>query len=129
MKNYCIYFALLLLLACKNKPETLPQEAPEPHGFIPHTEQVAEQTYHTDTVYKYEHRTGESGDYQYNYDVSGTDENGEDVTGNVSVQDKYGEGTLTDNEGNEIEVEVEWTGYGKLKATDYDGNEYDLDVD
>lgn len=127
MKNYCIYFALLLLLACKNKQESLSQQ--ELQSFIPHTKEVSEQTYHTDTIHKYEHRTGESGDYQYNYDVSGIDENGNDVTGNIFVQDKYGEGILADDEGNKVEVQVEWTGYGKLKATDDEGHEYELYVD
>jgi hypothetical protein len=127
MKNYYIYLALLVLLACKKAPEEIPQQ--ESEHFIPHTEAVAEQTYHEDTTYKYEHRTGTSGDYQYNYDVSGTDGNGDEVTGNVTVEDKYGEGTLTYGEGNEIEVDVEWIGYGKLKATDNDGNEYELSVD
>ncbi|UPT69910.1 MAG: hypothetical protein M0D53_12315 [Flavobacterium sp. JAD_PAG50586_2] len=127
MKNYYIYAALLLLLACKDNQQAPAPQTPQ--GFTPHTEEVVEQTYHEDTTYKYEHRTGTSGDYQYNYDVSGTDENGDEVTGNVSVQDKYGEGTLTDNEGNEIQVEVEWIDYGKLKATDDDGNEYELGVD
>lgn len=127
MRNYYIYFALMLLLACKEHQEIQPQE--EAQDFIPHTEEVAEETYHTDTTYKYEHRTGELGDYQYNYDVSGTNNNGHELTGNVTVQDKYGKGTLTDNQGDEIKVEVEWTGYGKLKATDTKGNEYELDVD
>jgi hypothetical protein len=127
MKNSYLFLAVLLLAACRNNQESIPQQ--EPEHFIPHTEAVAERTYHTDTTYKYEHRTGESGDYQYNYNVSGTNDKGEEVTGNVSVQDKYGTGIITGDSGNEIEVEVEWDGYGKLKATDDDGNEYELDVD
>jgi uncharacterized protein YcfL len=128
MKNYCIYIMLFLLAACKNSQENPPKQETE-HHFVPHTKAEVKQTYHEDTTYKYEHRTGTSGDYQYNYDVSGTDENGEEVTGNISVQDKYGIGTLIDGAGNKIEVETEWTGQGKLKATDQDGNEYELDVD
>lgn len=127
MKKHYIYFALPFLLACNNHKEDTPQQ--EPAHFVPHTEAEAQQTYHTDTTYKYEHRTGESGDYQYNYDVSGTNGNGEQVSGNISVQDKYGSGILIDDDGNEIAVDVEWTGQGKLKGTDYDGNEYELDVD
>ncbi|UPT71034.1 MAG: hypothetical protein M0D53_01050 [Flavobacterium sp. JAD_PAG50586_2] len=130
MKNYCIYIMIMLffLAACKDSPEYTPKQETE-HHFVPHTDAVAKQTYHEDTTYKYEHRTGTSGDYQYNYDVSGTDGNGEEITGNISVQDKYGIGTLIDGAGNKIEVETEWTGKGKLKATDQDGNEYELDVD
>ena len=86
-------------------------------------------TTHTDTHYKYEYRTWNSGDYGYNYDVSDYDIEGNDVTGNVSMEDKYGTGTITKSDGEEGAVEVEWVGYGELKATDSDGNEYDLTVD
>ncbi|WP_264520952.1 hypothetical protein [Flavobacterium sp. N1994] len=127
MKNSYFYILLLFFVACKSNPENQPQE--EPQGFTPHSEAVVEETYHTDTTYKYEHRTGTSGDYQYNYDVSGTNQDGDEVTGNVTMQDKYGEGILNDDDGNEIEVKVEWDGYGKLKATDNDGNEYELEAD
>ncbi|MBF6642145.1 hypothetical protein IVB69_11690 [Flavobacterium sp. J49] len=84
---------------------------------------------HRDTSYKYEYRTGSSGDYGYNYDVSGDDIDGNNVTGNVSMEDKYGTGTITKSDGEVVEVEVEWIGYGKLKATDQEGNEYELTVD
>lgn len=127
MKNYYIYLALLLLLACKDNRQAPVRETPR--GFIPHTKEVVEQTYHQDTTCKYEHRTGKSGDYQYNYDVSGSDGKSGKVTGNITVEGKYGEGILTDEEGNKIKVTTEWVGYGKLKATDSNGNEYKLDVD
>lgn len=76
---------------------------------------------HVDDQYKYEHRTGTSGNYEYNYDVSG-----DGVEGNVDVQGKYGSGTITDEDGNEKEVEVEWVDYGVMEATDEDGNTYTL---
>jgi hypothetical protein len=84
---------------------------------------------HTNSRYKYEHRTGTTGNYTYNYDVSGTDENGNSVSGNIDMKGKYGSGTITEEDGNEIEVEVEWVGSGQLTATDDDGNTYDLEVD
>lgn len=127
MKNYSIYLAFMLLLACKNKQEEMPKPAPE--HFVPHTEAEIRQTYHIDTTYEYEYRTGEAGDYQYNYDVSGTDSNGDEFSGNVSVRGKYGEGTVTDANGNETEIEVRWSGHGKLTGTDKSGNEYELDVE
>jgi hypothetical protein len=129
MKNYCIYLALLLFVSCKNSQENTPRQKKSKQHFVPHTQAVVQQTYHTDTTCKYEHRTGTSGDYQYNYNVSGTNDNGEEVTGNISVHDKYGNGTLLDAAGTKIEVETEWTGHGKLRATDGDGNEYELEVD
>ena len=50
---------------------------------------------------------GESGNYEYNYEVSGTDANGDAVSGNVSMNGKYGSGTITNSNGEEIEVETE----------------------
>lgn len=79
--------------------------------------------------YKYNNRTrGVSGNYDYNYDVSGDGENGY-VSGNIDIEGKYGSGYLEDEEGNEISVDVEWVDYGVLEATDEDGNTYDLEVD
>lgn len=119
---------LLSLNSCKQKEEQQDQQ-----NFVPANKEelTAEElkTVHVDTSYKYEHRTGTSGDYGYNYDVSGYDNNGGEVTGNVSMEDKYGTGTITNSEGEEIEVDVEWIGKGELKATDQDGNEYELTVD
>lgn len=127
MKKLYILAAFLFLVACKNKQERVVQQ--QPNHFIPYPQEVAEETYHTDTAYKYENRVGVSGDYQYNYDVSGTDSNGNEVSGNITVRNKYGEGILTGYEASEIKVETEWIGYGKIKATDYEGNEYELSVD
>jgi len=76
--------------------------------------------------YKYEYRNGTSGNYEYNYDVEGSDENGNSVTGNINIQGKYGSGTIEDENGNERDVDVEWTGNGTLEATDYEGNTYEL---
>lgn len=87
------------------------------------------QTTHIDTSFQYEKRTGLSGNYEYNYDVFGVDEIGNEVTGNVNVQGKNGSGTLIDSEDKEIQVEVEWTGHGKLKAIDKNNREYELEVE
>ncbi|WP_291151752.1 hypothetical protein [Flavobacterium sp. UBA7680] len=122
-----LIFALLSLNNCKQNEQELQQ------NFVPANAEdltVEElKTVHTDSNYKYEYRTGTSGDYGYNYDVSGYDENGNEVTGNVSMEDKYGTGTITNAEGDKVDVEVEWVDYGELKATDQDGNEYELTVD
>ncbi|WP_291131009.1 hypothetical protein [Flavobacterium sp. UBA7682] len=122
-----VIFAILSTISCKQKEQEQRQD------FVPANAEdlTAEElkTVHVDTSYKYEYRTGTSGDYDYNYDVSGYDDNGNEVTGNVSMEDKYGTGTITNADGEEVEVNVEWTGYGELKATDSDGNEYELTVD
>lgn len=85
-------------------------------------------TYHKDTIYQYEYRTGTSGIYEYNYDVTGFDLNGNPVNGSINVKGKYGAGIITNNEDEEINIEVEWIDYGKLKGIDNEGNEYDLEV-
>ena len=78
---------------------------------------------------EYEYRTGNSGDYTYNYNAFGFDSEGNEVNGNITVNGKYGNGILTDKNGNEINIDTEWKGYGKLKAIDEEGNEYELEVD
>ncbi|WP_205959340.1 hypothetical protein [Flavobacterium rivulicola] len=122
-----IIIVLFTLFSCKQK------EQEQRQGFVPaNSEEFTDEelkTVHVDSSYKYEYRTGTSGDYGYNYDVSGYDANGDEVTGNVSMEDKYGTGTITNTDGEEIDVDVEWVDYGELKATDPDGNEYELTVD
>ena len=70
-----------------------------------------------------------SGGRSYDYDVSGTDADGNAVSGSIDVTHDGGEGILTDDNGNEQQVEVEWTGRGQLEGTDAEGNTYDLEVD
>jgi len=89
----------------------------------------SEDSYHTDPNYKYEYRTGGSGDYEYNYDISGSDENGNSVYGNVDIQGRSGSGYIEDDYGNQKDIEVEWIDYGVLEGTDEDGNAYELEVD
>ena len=112
----------LLGLSCKQKEQ-------KPSNFLPqNTENLTQeekQTLHTDTTYKYEYRTGISG----NYDVSGFDIKGKEVSGSVYMEDKQGAGTLTISGDEEIEIAVEWIGHGKLLAKDKRGKEYKLTVD
>ena len=105
----------------KNVSTTIPQT-----NYNNSTYDNSNSTYHKDEKYKYEHRTGTTGNYEYNYDVDGSDENGNNVTGNIDIQGKYGSGTIEDENGNEKDVDVEWTGYGTMEATDGDGNTYEL---
>lgn len=89
----------------------------------------SDETYHTNSQYKYEYRTGTSGDYEYNYDINGTDEEGNTVSGNIDISGKYGSGTIQDEDGNEKSIDAEWVDYGVLEVTDEDGNTYEMDVD
>lgn len=74
--------------------------------------------------YKYNYKVGST----YNYDVSGYDDEGNAVTGNVDI-DRDGEGYIIDEDGNEKSISVEWTGYGEMEGYDEDGNCYELEVD
>ncbi|WP_442787273.1 hypothetical protein [Flavobacterium suncheonense] len=96
---------------------------------IEYEEPKDDPTYHVDEEHKYEYRTGTSGDYDYNYDVVGHNDNGDEVSGNVTMNGKHGNGTITTPDGDEVEVDAEWIDYGKLKATDDDGNEYELEAE
>lgn len=84
--------------------------------------------YNVDTIKKFEYRTGTSGSYKYNYDVFGKDNQGKDVLGNITVDGKYGKGIIFYRKHEKIYVNVEWIGYGKLKAIDSLDNEYLLEV-
>lgn len=126
MKTFKLSILLLLIVSCKKNEDSNPQ------NFIPqetHTIAIDDQTnIHKDTTYKYEHRTGTSGDYQYNYDVLGNDSDGNEVYGTINIEDKYGEGIIINTNKEELEIKVEWISYRKLKGTDKIGNEYNLEV-
>jgi len=130
LSNIAIALLLLGCFSCNTKVQSQQEKSVRLLNVPTKTEAVVsgDQNYHTDTKYKYEHRTGTTGNYEYNYDVSGYDSDANEVTGNISIQNNNGTGTLIDKEGNEIDVDVEWIDYGKLKATDDDGNEFELEV-
>ena len=126
MRALKLFMAILIIASCKNNEESKPQNLILQEK---HTIEIDDQTnLHQDTTYKYEYRTGTSGNYQYNYDVLGNDSDGNEVYGTINIEDKYGEGIIINPDKEEIEIEVEWIGQGKLKGTDKIGNEYDLEV-
>lgn len=88
-----------------------------------------DKSYHIDPNYKYEYRTDGSDFYEYNYDITGSDENGNSVYGNIDIEGKYGGGYIEDDYGNEKYIEVEWVDYGVLEGVDEDGNYYEFEVD
>jgi len=67
----------------------------------------------------------------YNYDVSGQDDSGNDVHGSVDAYSdtKEVDGYIYDDEGNEKYFEGEWTGSGEIEGYDEDGNYIELEVD
>jgi hypothetical protein len=83
-------------------------------------------TYHKDSDYKYQYRTGVSGHYEYNYRVIGYNQNLNEVSGNVNIEGKYGAGIITNKEGDRINIQVEWIHSNVLKAIDREGNIYEL---
>lgn len=74
--------------------------------------------------YKYNHRTGTSGDYTYNYDVYGNN-----VNGNCDMHGKYGECAIIDDDGNTQHVEAEWVRKGVVEVTDEAGNRFEMEVE
>lgn len=85
-------------------------------------------TYHIDTKRKYEYRTGNPGQYEYNYDVKGINITGDSVFGNINTKGKYGAGILMFDTIEDVEIKTEWVAYGKIKAIDKKGNEFQLIV-
>ncbi len=126
-----ITFIGLVTVSCK-------QETPKPkEKIVPFVEKILPediktitpeeaQTFHKNPERKYEYRTGTYNNYEYDYDVIGSDSLKNHVRGNVIVKGKYGAGMLTDSLGRVFDVEVEWTGYDMLKAKDKRGNTYTL---
>ncbi|WP_343695040.1 hypothetical protein [Flavobacterium sp.] len=133
-KNYFIILLLFTFYSCEKasappltqiKPFYKEVITPDDRKTI--TPEEAK-TYHVNKTYHYEYRTGNSGNYEYNYDVKGINIQGDSVFGNINVSGKYGAGILTSDTVAEIEINTEWVAYGKLKATDKKGNEYNLIV-
>ncbi|NJB86905.1 hypothetical protein GGR26_002682 [Lewinella marina] len=85
--------------------------------------------YHEDSRYKYEHRTGRAGAYNYNYDIEGYDEDGNYVYGNIDISGKNGHGYITTEDGNDLSIDIEWVDYGELEGYDENGTYYNLELE
>lgn len=133
-KNYLILLFVFAFFSCKHADA--PPSPKEVNSFYKPvitsddrktiTSEEAK-TYHVNTTYKYTYRTGNPGNYKYNYNVKGININGDSVFGNINVQKKHGAGVLIDSIA-ETEINTEWISHGKLKAIDSKGNEYHLVV-
>lgn len=126
--KYLLIFLFFIFINCKKEEEnkiSFKKEKIMPFVEVPPIKDV---TFHKDTIREYEYRTGTSGDYQYNYDVFGVDEEGNEVLGNITVDGKYGNGIIINKNSKKINVDVEWVGHGKLKGIDSNSNEYQLEV-
>ena len=133
-KNYLISFFLLTIVSCKKEAAPPPQKTNTFYKEVitaddrkTITPQEAK-TYHVDNIYEYKYRTGNSGHYEYNYDLKGINSVGDSVFGNINVSGKHGAGILINDSIADLEINTEWVSYGKLKATDKKGNEYQLIV-
>ncbi|KAF2333688.1 hypothetical protein [Flavobacterium daemonense] len=133
LKNYLNLLLLVAFYSCKKADAPPPQKI---NTFYKETVTADDRktitaeeakTYHVNKTYHYEYRTGDPGNYEYNYDVKGINQKGDSVFGNINVQGKFGAGILIDSIA-EIEINTEWISYGKLKASDKKGNQYDLVV-
>lgn len=136
MKKYACFLTILIFLSCKKTSSS----SGEKNSFYQESETVEKitpddietitfeeaKTFHKNKEYDYEYRTGNSGSYEYNYDIVGYVENGNAVSGNINIEGKYGAGKIEDDYGNEYDIEVEWYDYGKLKGTDENGITYEL---
>ena len=133
-KNYLVLFLCISIVSCKKAAAPPPSKINSFYKEIITADdrktmtQEEAKTYHVDKVYQYEYRTGNSGHYEYNYDVKGINTKGDSVCGNVNVCGKFGAGMLAGDSLSEIEINTEWLSYGKLKAIDKKGNEYQLIV-
>lgn len=128
--KFTILITLFALLSCKkeqSQPQSFYKETITSDDIETITPEEAK-TFHEDANYKYEYRTGTSGNYEYTYDVNGYDEEGNEVSGSINIEDKFGAGTITNSNGEEIDIEAEWVDYGVIKATDDNGNVYELEA-
>lgn len=69
------------------------------------------------------------GEGEYSYDVSGYDSEGNYVSGNVDTDDKFVEGYVINEEGEEVYFEGEFVDQGEIEGYDENGNWVELEVD
>lgn len=116
------------MIQCKENQENKIIEKPRTFVEVPIEDETFTVPDKDEENVKYEYRTGNSGNYEYNYDVEGYDNNGDYVSGNVDISSNDGEGYISNDNGEDISITVEWSGYGEIEGTDDDGNTYNLTI-
>ena len=130
MKHVLLIVVLVTFVIISSCGDTRKQNTDEGKvNTVTTTETQTDSRKEYNSEYKYNYRSGSSNHYEYNYDVVGTDENGDEVSGNVDMEGKYGTGYINDENDNEVYIEAEWIDNGELEATDDDGNTYNLEVE
>ncbi|EIA10503.1 hypothetical protein [Flavobacterium frigoris] len=84
---------------------------------------------HIDSMFDYEINKKRFSKIENNYHVHGTDEDGNKVTGTITMDGKAGIGMLRSYEAKGIEIVGERTSRKALLATDVHGYEYQLKLD
>ncbi|WP_418263195.1 hypothetical protein [Flavobacterium faecale] len=68
-------------------------------------------------------------EFKYDHEVTGVDEKGNDIRGNINIEGEHGEGKLYNVlDKPEINIVIESNENGKLIATDADGNKFYLQI-
>ena len=119
---YCCLFLTFVITGCGNYEDKTEVQ----NNSTESTSKNNNTSIKTNTEgHKYNFRSGTTD----NYDVSGYDEDGNYVYGEVDMDNKYGSGSVYDEDGNDIDLDVEWQGQGELEGTDGNGTTYDLETD
>lgn len=131
MRKLATFSAAISLLTLVTACDTEPASSSVASETPPVTYSSPAPTYSSGTYQTIPSSTygGGGSSNSYDYNVSGSDSDGNSVSGSIDVTHDGGDGTITDSDGNERNVEVEWTGRGELEGTDEEGNNYELEVD
>lgn len=129
-KLLLIPLSFWFLTSCKKEqpkiqPQTFLKEVITPDDIKTITPEEAK-TYHKDLKHKYEYRTGTYGNYEYNYEVKGINQEGDSVKAIINIKGKYGAGKIVNKDKSSADIYVEWVDYGKLEGHDNEDNVYYL---
>lgn len=118
-------FLLLALSGCKSNVSKYESQGNKIESIVNNRNSNISPNYHN-TIRNHNYRhSSETKDY----DVSGYDDEGNYVYGEVEMDDKYGYGYVYDENGNDIYLDVEWQGKDELEGTDENGITYNLETD
>lgn len=116
----------IALASCKNDSKFNDMRQTENQGK--HTLKENTKTI-VDSLFEQQINKGVFNKKDFNYQVHGTDEDGNKVFGTINIEGKVGIGMIHGNEEKAIEIVVEWTGKDRFTAIDLNGYQYKLVVD